>query len=141
VRAGLGARAAPLPSPGGRPPQPAAEHEACRTPAVRAQSRAAITRRFARAASAQEKSRHSPRVALVGVADVVAVRVAMGARKAEGEDAALQVAAELAFHVLRHRPVVVAPARLDEPGLEVLLGGSLVQWGLSLSGGCDSNGV
>jgi len=39
-----------------------------------------------------------------------------------GEDAALQVAAKLALHMFRHRPVVVvALAAVGEPGLEVLL--------------------
>ena len=39
-----------------------------------------------------------------------------------GEDAAVEVAAELALHVWRHRPgVIVAVAALGEPGLEVFL--------------------
>jgi hypothetical protein len=38
------------------------------------------------------------------------------------EDAAVEVAAKLALHMLRHRPlVIVAVAAVGEPGLEVFL--------------------
>jgi hypothetical protein len=42
--------------------------------------------------------------------------------KASGEDAAVEVAAELPLHMRRRRPgVIVALATVGEPGLEVLL--------------------
>jgi len=43
-----------------------------------------------------------------------------------GEDAALQIAAELTLDIFRNRPVVVvAVAALGEPGLEVFLDGAI----------------
>ena len=54
--------------------------------------------------------------------EVVAAVAAPRTREAVGEDAALQVAAELTLDIFRNRTVVVvAVAALGEPGLEVLL--------------------
>ena len=47
---------------------------------------------------------------------------APGPGKTAGEDAAVEVAAELPLHIFRHRPVVVVTvAASGEPGLEVLV--------------------
>jgi hypothetical protein len=57
----------------------------------------------------------------------VSARVAAGASEPVGEDAALEVAAELALHLWRHHPVVmVSVAALGEPGLEVFLDAAIV---------------
>ena len=54
--------------------------------------------------------------------EVVPALPAAGAGKTVGQEAALQVTAELALHILRHRFVVImAFAALGEPGLEVFL--------------------
>jgi len=73
---------------------------------------------------------HAPRVArgahaapLAGKGDEEVVPALPAARAGEtvGEDAALEITAELPFHMFRHRPlIVVAVAALGEPGLEVL---------------------
>ena len=79
----------------------------------------------------RRRRHHAPGVArranaapLAGERDqeVVPALAAAGAGEAVGEDAAVEIAAELPLHVRRHRPVVVMTvAALGEPGLEVLL--------------------
>jgi hypothetical protein len=74
---------------------------------------------------------HAPRVARWAHAsafarerdqEVVPALSAASAGEAMGEDAAVEIAAELPLHMLRHRPlVIVAVAALGEPGLEVFL--------------------
>ena len=54
--------------------------------------------------------------------EIVPALPAPGPGKTAGEDAAVEVAAKLTFHIFRHRPlVIVNVAAVGEPGLEVLL--------------------
>ncbi len=74
-----------------------------------------------------------------GHQEIVAARGAAGAAEAIGQDAALQVASQLALHVAGYRvPIALAFARQREVGLQVLLDEAIEDGLLGATTGIDS---